>query len=655
MRPAALDGAALAQCRRWLALAAAALAGSALAAIVLVLARTPLLSSAGVAAHFSAALILHVELATLVWFLAFSMALSTALVRADGGLVDRLALILAGGGFGAVLLSPVFSPAPPLLTNYFPVSDSLWFVLGLLVFVAAVLLALARLLIAGRQRWCDGIFRAWLWALLPLALAAAALAWSLREIVVDDPATAHEIVSWAPGHLIQFFFVAMMMLAWLGLANAFGWESSAKARIDAPFAAAALPSLLAIPICLAFSPATPEFRKAFTLLMAAATWVGPLWLLLRWRGRLLPSKQDDGPAGFALRASILLFVAGCVLGAVIRTDNTLVPAHYHGTVGAVTLAFMGVGLKLLEGGGQERLRRWVVRLYGMGFAVMVASLGWTGLHGAPRKTPYAVPSSEAFGYSAAMAAHGVGGLLAVSGTVLFAWVVLRALWRREAMRDLFALPTVQLLQTSPAGRRDVRRRAIVIAVSATVLVGATIAGWSQQAAWRAATIGLLAWMPSIDKLSHVTERRRMEVAARFEQGVTMLRAGEFEYAMTAFHRVLLLDPRMPEAHANLGFALIGLGEFAAARDFFQSALALRDTQTNAYFGLAEAYEGLGDIEMALGAMRTFSHLAAPDDRFRIRAESAIWEWESKLALDRGEPSASPGAAANTKKAKKGQP
>jgi cytochrome c-type biogenesis protein CcmH/NrfG len=300
------------------------------------------------------------------------------------------------------------------------------------------------------------------------------------------------------------------------------------------------------------------------------------------------------------------------------------------------------------------LRRWVVRLYGMGFAVMVASLGWTGLHGAPRKTPYAVPSSEAFGYSAAMAAHGVGGLLAVSGTVLFAWVVLRALWRREAMRDLFALATVPM-PTSAAGPRDVRRRAIAIAVSATVLVGATIAAWSQQAVWRGAATDLLARMPAIDKLSHVTERRRMEVAARFEQGVTMLRAGEFEYAMTAFHRVLLLDPQMPEAHANLGFALIGLGEFAAARDFFQSALALRDTQTNAYFGLAEAYEGLGDIEMALGAMRTFSHLAAPDDRFRIRAESAIWEWEAKLATSRGDPSASPGKASNNKKTKKGPP
>lgn len=119
-----------------------------------------------------------------------------------------------------------------------------------------------------------------------------------------------------------------------------------------------------------------------------------------------------------------------------------------------------------------------------------------------------------------------------------------------------------------------------------------------------------------------------EIAARFSQGVVMLHAKQYEHALTAFHRVLELDPAMPEAHVNAGFALLGLGEPAAARDFFASALELRPRQLNAYYGLAVAYERLDDLPAARGAMRTYAHLAARDDPFRRKAEAALWEWEA---------------------------
>ena len=58
-----------------------------------------------------------------------------------------------------------------------------------------------------------------------------------------------------------------------------------------------------------------------------------------------------------------------------------------------------------------------------------------------------------------------------------------------------------------------------------------------------------------------------EVSERFTQGVIMLHAKQYEHALTAFHRVLALDPAMPEAHVNAGFALLGMREPAAARAF----------------------------------------------------------------------------------------
>ena len=109
----------------------------------------------------------------------------------------------------------------------------------------------------------------------------------------------------------------------------------------------------------------------------------------------------------------------------------------------------------------------------------------------------------------------------------------------------------------------------------------------------------------------------------------MLHARQHEHAITAFHRVLELDPAMPEAHVNMGFALIGLERYSAARDFFEGAIALRREQVNAYYGLAVALDGLGDRPAAIGAMRTFVHLSKADDPYQRKAQAALWEWEAE--------------------------
>jgi len=126
-----------------------------------------------------------------------------------------------------------------------------------------------------------------------------------------------------------------------------------------------------------------------------------------------------------------------------------------------------------------------------------------------------------------------------------------------------------------------------------------------------------------------TEHSELEV--RFQQAVVMLHAGEYENAITALHRVLELSPKMPEAYVNMGFALFGLERYKAAQDFFQAATDIRPYQGNAYWGIAISLEKLGDLQGALGAMRTYIHLAKPNDPYVTRARSALWEWETILA------------------------
>ena len=121
-----------------------------------------------------------------------------------------------------------------------------------------------------------------------------------------------------------------------------------------------------------------------------------------------------------------------------------------------------------------------------------------------------------------------------------------------------------------------------------------------------------------------------ELEVRFQQAVYMLHAGHYDDAITALHRVIELSPRMPEAYVNMGFALFGLKRYQAAHDFFEAATDIRPYQGNAYWGIAITLEKLGDLEGALGAMRTYIHLAKPNDPFVTRARSALWEWETTL-------------------------
>jgi len=131
-----------------------------------------------------------------------------------------------------------------------------------------------------------------------------------------------------------------------------------------------------------------------------------------------------------------------------------------------------------------------------------------------------------------------------------------------------------------------------------------------------------------------------EIHQRFQQAAVMLHAGEYLYALESLERVIDLAPGMPEARVNAGFALLGLSNPERAVDQFQIAIELRPQQVNAYYGLAMAMEALTDIEAALGAMRTYVHLAAKNDPYVRRARAAIWEWQRQR--DGLRPGAQPG-------------
>ena len=171
-------------------------------------------------------------------------------------------------------------------------------------------------------------------------------------------------------------------------------------------------------------------------------------------------------------------------------------------------------------------------------------------------------------------------------------------------------------------RRDSRLLALVCTVLAVIAGGAALARMAEH-------LGGPPEMPAPG--STAKGPQAAEIQQRFDQGVVMLHARQYEHALTAFHRVLALAPDIPEAHVNMGFALVGMKRFGAARDFFQSATSLRPQQANAYYGLAESLEALNDLPGAIGAMKTYVHLSAANDRYLPKAQAALWAWQSALA------------------------
>jgi len=102
----------------WLLLALCALALSTLCAVLLIVARTPWLGApSGIGELFGRALVLHVGLAVVVWFLACAAGLWTLASGAEPGPVRWSALGLAGLGLGAMVASLFFTAARPILPN----------------------------------------------------------------------------------------------------------------------------------------------------------------------------------------------------------------------------------------------------------------------------------------------------------------------------------------------------------------------------------------------------------------------------------------------------------------------------------------------------------------------------------------------------------
>ncbi len=431
--------------RGWLALGVLALALAGIFAILLVLARAPGLAWLfPTQDFFRTALVVHVDQSILIWFLAFAGVLWGL---APGIRLGLSRLGLAGATLGCLLVAaaPFLGATARELNNYVPVLDAPVFFWGLGLFALGSLLQVCAYLLGSlpRIRLTDPIAVGGATGAFGTLIAAVSLVWSWIDLAQTGAGLSYELLFWGPGHVLQFVYTQIMLVAWLWLARDLGYPLALPDRwLSGVLILGVLP-LLAVPLMHTLYPTgTGDARIAFTRLMQFGNGLAviPLGLLLvvaliRGRG----SKRDNAlrPESRALAASLTLFAAGGVLAMAISGVNTIIPAHYHGSIVGVTLALMGLTYHLLPTLGLARPAGWMARVqpwvYGSGQLLHIGGLAVSGAMGIQRKTAGAAQGLDTLSAKAAMGVMGIGGLLAVVGGILFVLVVIKAFIGRPAL------------------------------------------------------------------------------------------------------------------------------------------------------------------------------------------------------------------------------
>jgi hypothetical protein len=431
----------------WLALGLAALVGSGLFAVLLVLSRAPLTRSLFVDVDFfRTALVVHVDLSVLVWFAAIGGMLWSLNSTPRGLAAGWAALALAALGTLLMCVAPFTGYGLPVMSNYIPVVDGRRFLAGLLVFGAGCALLVLRSMWAvprvGARLDGAGALRFGLnSALVSAALALIAFAWSwLRLPPTLESKPYFEVLFWGGGHVLQFTWTLLMLVAWVWLAEAIGAKLPLTPRIATLLFGVGLVSVFATPVVyLAWDIVSMQHYRYLTWIMrfGGGLAILPFALALAIGLATLRRVPESGcPLRAALVSSMVLFGAGGLIGFAIEGSNVRIPAHYHGCIVGVTLALMGLVYHLLPAFGfaavsprAGALQAW---LYGGGQLLHIAGLAWSGGYGVQRKSVAAEQALRAPQEVVAMGLMGLGGLVAVAGGLLFLALVLnaaRGAWR----------------------------------------------------------------------------------------------------------------------------------------------------------------------------------------------------------------------------------
>lgn len=422
----------------WLVLAVFSLVFAGIFALLVALARTPVIEEMLPLGrdYIFVALVGHVVLAVVIWFLAFEGFLwvfsTTFLMKKEvfSPALGWVSVFFSGAGMALVVISAVFGLGNAELANYVPVLLTPVFYAGLGLFASGIVLnlvnAFATLFSGKREGKLPVVTFAVAASGIAVAVALACFGlsgwfqYSTGKMFLD-----FERLFWGGGHILQFANTMAMIAVWLYLSLlVFKKEPlppAASKALYGLFLVFIIPSPL---IYFFHDTATQAYKESFTWLMQWGIGPSTTVFMLAAAGTIVGGRRPWADPGFSsLVLSISIFLMGGLIGIGIGGVNTIIPAHYHCVIGAVTIAFMGLFYEILPAFGKtvwsRRLAMVQPYLYSLGIVLFAAGLFLAGSHGVARKTYGGEQNLNTAAKFVAMSIMGIGGLVAISGGIAF--------------------------------------------------------------------------------------------------------------------------------------------------------------------------------------------------------------------------------------------
>lgn len=422
----------------WLKLGVFSLIAAGLFSLLLVLSRTP--GAQDIIPwldFFHTALVVHVNLSVLIWFMSFSCLFWSLYAGTHLALLEKISLYLCVAGTVLLVASPFLGADQPLLNNYIPVLQHPLFFWSISLFITGILIQCIRVLSIWPDDFNDLSKIVCYIAAIFTFVAIICLGISWLNVPADlESTTYYEYLFWGFGHVLQFNHTTLLLFSWMILLNYSGaYIRFSSGNIRWSFLILLL-ALCYVPYIYIANPVfSPEHIFNFTLLMkyggllAIPLGVIPVWSVLSSK---LDKNVGNRAAIAAFLSSMVLFAAGGVIGFLIHGINVVIPAHYHGSIVGVTLAFMGVAYYLLPKFGY-RNPEWKMAhiqpyVYAGGQLMHILGLAWSGGYGVQRKTAGTAQGLDSLPEIVGMGMMGLGGLISIIGGILFLVVMLRSMW-----------------------------------------------------------------------------------------------------------------------------------------------------------------------------------------------------------------------------------
>ncbi len=441
----------------WLLLSIISLIFAGIFALLIALARTPVIKDYLPGRdYFYIALVTHVDLAFVIWFLTFMGVLwvlsSTTLLHTDThskGL-GWFGFITSAIGTAFLILPALSGKGTPVLSNYVPVIRHPIFYTGLILFASGILITLINTVLtimdAIKTRSSPRPFPLITFGMLlsGITVLVAFLCFGLAYILLQGSPLTNPIAGsfferlfWGGGHILQFSNTIGMITVWIFIVYmVLKIQLPLSDRLAKVFLGIFMLFILPAPIIFFTNSITSQgYKHGFTVLMQMG--IGPstglymmaialsIWTAGSGKGsafrlRALPW----GEPGFSsLIFSLLLFSLGSILALRIQGSNVKIPSHYHGVIGGVTIAFMGITYYILPVLKKHiysiKAARLQPYLYGIGQMMFVVGMFWAGTHGVPRKTFGSAEVLRSYPEYAGMAIMGIGGLIAIAGGAVY--------------------------------------------------------------------------------------------------------------------------------------------------------------------------------------------------------------------------------------------